>query len=52
MIKTIGVSMFNMCLITGVITEYKKKNGGGNQNFFNVIPGFGIFKQRNKGNIL
>ena len=51
--KTIGVSVFNTCLKTGVITEYKKKNwGGGDQNFLNVIPGFGIFKQRNKGNIL
>ena len=34
MIKTIGVSMFTQCLITGVITEYttKKNFGGGGQS--------------------
>ena len=37
--------------LTGVITEYKTEIMGA-QNFYIVIPGFGIFVQRNNGDNL
>ena len=39
-IKTVGVSMFIQCHITGAITEYKRKFGGGG-------GGANIFKKKN-----
>ena len=33
-IKTVGVSMFIQCHITGAITEYKRKFGGGGGSEF------------------
>ena len=51
-IKTVGVSMFIQCHITGAITEYKRKFGGGGGGGEKIFKKKKIIKKKKKKNFL